>query len=534
MTTLLVVERIEDWPLDVPGVTVVPAREYLTGARFVTGRHHLFNLCRSYRYQSLGYYVSLLAEARGHRPLPSVGTMQDLKSRSLVRLISEELDALIQRSLAPLASDSFTLSIYFSHNVAKRYRRLCLALFNLFPAPLLRATFVRRDKVWQISSLRPIAAKDIPPEHQPFVVEAAAEHFTRRRGSGPKRAPWRYDLAILVDPAEREPPSDERALQRFVRAAQALGVRTELVTRDDLGRLAEFDALFLRATTRVDDYTYRFSRRATAEGLVVIDDPESILRCTNKVYLAESLTRARVPVPKTVVVHRENLGDAARDLGFPCILKLPDSSFSQGVVRVENRSAFESRARVFLGDSELLIAQEFLPTGFDWRVGVLEREALYACKYHMARAHWQIIKRDARGRARSGRVEAVALDHVPPAVLATALTAARLIGDGLYGVDLKEVDGRAYVIEINDNPSLDAGYEDSVEGDALYRRVAEVFVQRIEMRKAGGATSPSNGSPANGTPSNNSGFNSSSSKGPGPDGTASSAATDGGSGREAR
>jgi len=42
-------------------------------------------------------------------------------------------------------------------------------------------------------------------------------------------------------------------------------------------------------------------------------------------------------------------------------------------------------------------------------------------------------------------------------------------------------------MEINDNPSLEAGYEDTVEGEALYRRLAEVFVQRIEARKAGRA-----------------------------------------------
>jgi len=501
MSTLLVVEHPEDWPLSLPdgaeggdgavaGVTVVPAREYLTGPAYATGRHRVFNLCRSYRYQSLGYYVSLLAEARGHRPLPSAGTIQDLKSRTLVRLVSEDLERLIQRSLAPLASDTFTLSIYFSRNVAKRYTRLSLALFNLFPAPLLRAQFVRRDGSWQLSGLRPIAAKDIPPEHQGFVVQAAFEHFAHPRGSTRRRIAWRYDLAILVDPQEKEPPSDPRALQRFERAARALGVRTQQITRDDFGRLAEFDALFVRTTTRVDDYTYRFSSRAAAEGLVVIDDPQSILRCTNKVYLAELLTRARVPVPKSVVVHRENLRDAARELGFPCILKLPDSSFSQGVVRVENREDFEGRARKFLEDSELLIAQEFLPTGFDWRVGVLAGEALYACKYHMARAHWQIIKRDRRGQARSGRVEALPCREVPPVVLDTALAAARLVGDGLYGVDLKEVDGRAFVIEVNDNPSLDAGYEDRVEGEALYRRLVETFVQRIEARKAGGPSAP--------------------------------------------
>ena len=78
--------------------------------------------------------------------------------------------------------------------------------------------------------------------------------------------------------------------------------------REDYGRIAEFDALFLRETTRVDHHTYRFARRAAAEGLVLIDDPESILRCTNKVYQAELFARHKIACPPTMVVHAENAG----------------------------------------------------------------------------------------------------------------------------------------------------------------------------------------------------------------------------------
>jgi hypothetical protein len=41
------------------------------------------------------------------------------------------------------------------------------------------------------------------------------------------------------------------------------------------------------------------------------------------------------------------------------------------------------------------------------------------------------------------------------------------------------------VIEVNDNPNLDAGVEDAIIKDELYRRVMEVFLTRIEQRKAG-------------------------------------------------
>jgi glutathione synthase/RimK-type ligase-like ATP-grasp enzyme len=65
-------------------------------------------------------------------------------------------------------------------------------------------------------------------------------------------------------------------------------------------------------------------------------------------------------------------------------------------------------------------------------------------------------------------------------VVRTALEATRSIGDSLYGVDLKEVDGKALVIEVNDNPSIDAGVEDTVLGKELYRAIMSSFVERIE------------------------------------------------------
>ena len=481
---LIVVEKPKLWALQLPGVERVSARAYLTDPSFAQRRGaKVFNLCRSYRYQSLGYYVSLLAEARGHRVLPSVTTIQDLKSRSLVRLISDDLDALIQRSLSSLASDDFVLSIYFGRNMARRHQRLARELFNLFPAPLLRATFSRHEGIWSLAGLRPVAVSEIPDEHREFVVESARTYFAGRRGPTRSRPATRFDLAILVDPQEAMPPSDAKALEKLSRAALDLGLRTELVTRDDYGRLAEFDALFIRATTQVDHFTYRFARRAAADGLVVIDDPVSILRAANKVYLAEALGRAGVPMPRGMVVHRGNLNAVAETLGLPAVLKLPDGSFSRAVARVDDREALLSKAREYLETSDLLIAQEYLPTDFDWRIGVLDQQVLFAARYWMARGHWQIARRDHRGRVQWGRCEAVDPAEVSPHVLETALTAANRVGDGFYGVDVKEKDGQAYVIEVNDNPNLESGAEDAVLGDELYRRLAEVFLRRIEQRK---------------------------------------------------
>ncbi|MCE9555775.1 MAG: RimK family protein [Planctomycetes bacterium] len=485
MSTLIVANSSKDWPFQIPNVEVVDAWAYLTRPEFSDMRGvKLYNFCRSYRYQTTGYYVSLLAEARGHRPLPSVTTIQDLKNPAMARLVSEDLEEVIQRSLAPIQSSKFTLSIYFGQNLAKRYKPLSLQLFNMFQAPLLRAQFVR-DKKWQLRSITALSASQVPPSHAPFVVRVASEYFAGRRSSVRRRSRGRYDLAILANADEENPPSDEKALQRFAKAGASLGFNVERIERDDFARLSQFDALFIRETTAVNHYTYRFSRRAVSEGLVVMDDPDSIARCANKVYLAEAMSRHNVPTPRTIVVHQGNENEVARELGFPCVLKKPDSAFSLGVVKADNQAELDELLAKLLADSDLVVAQEFLPTQFDWRIGILDGRPLYACKYFMASQHWQIVKRDDNGNGHYGKLETLPVEMAPTRAVRLALKAANLIGKGLYGVDVKQSGGKFYVIEVNDNPNIEAGCEDAVLKEELYRRIMEVFLRRVQYVKAG-------------------------------------------------
>lgn len=482
MPSLIVVENPDRWPFELEGAEVVSARDYLEDAHYAGIRKAaVYNVCRHYGYQTTGYYVSLLAAARGHRPLPSVATLQSLLVSPVVRILSEDLDALIQRSLSPLESDAFELSVYFGRNVARRYDRLAGALFNQFPAPFLRARFKRDDR-WKLQTIRPVATSEIPDGHRSFVIERAGEFFARPRSPSGGAAAARYDLAVLWSADDETAPSDEGALKRFVRAARAEGIATEVVGPDDYGRIAEFDALWIRVTTAVNHFSFRFAQRAEAEGLVVIDDPESIIRCTNKVYQAEIFQRHRLPAPATMVVHPRNVDDVPERIGLPCVLKKPDAAFSRGVRKAQTREELRTIADELFADSELVVAQSWTPSAFDWRIGILEGSPLYACKYHMARGHWQIIRSEGPETGRFGRVEAVPLDRVPEEVVRLASRAASLMGDGLYGVDLKEVDGRVLLMEVNDNPSLEAGYEDRVVGDDLYRALARFFRTRLDRR----------------------------------------------------
>jgi glutathione synthase/RimK-type ligase-like ATP-grasp enzyme len=477
VAVLIVVENPKLWPLDIPETEIVVARDYLTDPRFFAmKRAKVFNLCRTYGYQTLGYYVSLLAAARGHKPMPSVETIQDLRQSALLRIASEDIEALLQKTLARIRSRRFELSIYFGRNLAKRYDRICQALFGHFPAPFLRAEFVRADQ-WRLHSLRSIASNDIADSHHAFVLEQAQRFFARPRVADPERP--RYDLAILVNPEDPHPPSDERALRRFARVGKKLDIGVWPIGKQDYGRLSEYDALFIRETTNVNHHTYRFARRAEAEGLVVIDDAESIVRCSNKVYQAELFEKHGIDCPKTLIVHRENAAAVGDALGFPCVLKRPDGSFSTGVRRADDPAQLALYLEEFFRDSELVVAQAFVPSSFDWRVGVLDGQALWACRYHMARGHWQ-IRRESGADTSYGKVETLPVADAPAQAVEIAVRAASLIGRGLYGVDVKELDGRFLVMEVNDNPSIDAGYEDAVLKDELYERILRSFIERIE------------------------------------------------------
>lgn len=248
MNILIIVDEPEDWPLQVPDVTIVAAQTYLTDPAFAVGHAtghdsnrgtgvmsrsvKLFNLCKSYRYQGSGYYVSLLAEARGHKPLPKVGAIEDLQSWNLVRHLTEDMKDLIQRQLAPRQMDDLELGVYFGRSTAG-YDSLSHQLFNLLQVPLLSARFERHRNQWSLRGVRAIGAGDIPSDHQEFAVLAATEYFMGRR-KWSKKHPPRFDLAILHDPDNPEPPSNAKALQKFKKAAEELSMRVEFVTHADI------------------------------------------------------------------------------------------------------------------------------------------------------------------------------------------------------------------------------------------------------------------------------------------------------------
>lgn len=464
----------------IPNVIHTRANDYIENESTKYSKSmKVYNMCLNHNYQSIGYYVSLLALARKQVVYPSTSMIRDINNKRVLQSIGEEIENLIQKTFKDETKNQVILYSYFGQSNEEKYQHLIKQMNQLYHSPLLKFAF-ERDKEWVLSHIEIRSLMDLSKEEKDMVKPWLVTYFSSHTYGKGALKNYDYDLAILVDPNEVTPPSDKKALDAFVRAGEKKGFSVSFITEKDYNRITEFDALFIRTTTSVNNYTYDFSRLAYAEGLVVMDDPWSILRCANKIYLYDALKKANINMPKSWVFNKKNLKrDLFKKLPYPIVLKLPDSAFSAHVYKVSNPYELEDKLKVMFEDSELIIGQAFVASDFDWRIGVLDGKFLFACQYFMAKDDWKILSWSEEGIL-EGDYKTFSKQQVPDKVLKVALQAANTIGDGLYGVDIKEVNDKVYVIEINDNPNIEYGVEDDIERDDLYDHVMEVFYNRLE------------------------------------------------------
>jgi len=484
---VIVVDQPKDFPnADTPH-KVITTSDYLARPRlFESGRPKLVNLSRSYAYQSKGYYASLLAEARGHRIVPTVETMLELREAKLYEHALPELEEALNRCARRAdfqPEGEFKLLVCFGIAHDPRFEAFGRLLFDWFRCPALEVSVDTGAARYTIDRIRMRTLTRLANGEAMFLREALHRHTAREWRDPKARSVPKYDLAVLYDPNEKLPPSSPGTIKHFARIAEKLSFDVEPITRRQLAELAEYDGLFIRETTSIDNHTYRFARRAWQEGMPVIDDPISMIRCMNKVFLMELMQSSHVPTPPTVMLaDRVDLPRVMDQLGLPLVVKIPDGSFSRGVHKVSTVDEFKRIADELFEETDLLLAQKFLPTEYDWRVGVLSGQPLFVCQYRMARGHWQILKHRPDGSSREGGHRTFGLDQAPADVMDLAVRAARPIGDGLYGVDLKQTPDGIVVMEVNDNPNIEHGVEDAAGKDEVWIRILRWFIERLESR----------------------------------------------------
>lgn len=285
-------------------------------------------------------------------------------------------------------------------------------------------------------------------------------------------------IACFVEKYNFSDPREEGALTNFKFAAEQEGHKFSFLFRENIEDIPNYDAIFIRATTDPLFTSYIVSKTAWELGKKVIDDPESIKICANKIHQYALFDKYNVPRIPTVFLskddlHHKRINEIFQALGKPVVIKAPYTSFSRYVEKAACETSFREVAKRFFRKSDVLAIQKFTPTAFDWRVGVLGNDILYVCKYLIPKGKW---KHGAKLRGKTtviwGRTESIHRCEMPPRLREVALKTCSVVGKGLYGVDIKEVNGEYVVVEVNDNPSIYAGYEDSMDPD-IYKRIVD-------------------------------------------------------------
>ncbi|MGB9853908.1 MAG: ATP-grasp domain-containing protein [Candidatus Bathyarchaeales archaeon] len=289
-------------------------------------------------------------------------------------------------------------------------------------------------------------------------------------------------IACFVEKYNFSYSKEAEALQNFKQTAESMGHEFNFMFRNGLSEIPKYDAVFIRATTDPLYTAYVVSKTAWELGLRVIDDPESIRICANKIHQYRLFEKFDVPHIPTLFLnkeefHHKQISEIFELFGKPVVLKAPYTSFSKYVEKVACETSFRDVAKRFFRRSDFLVVQKFMPSRFDWRVGVLNNEVLYVCKYMMPKGKWKHgVKRRGKPSFVWGRTVSLKRDNAPQKLKETALKACEAVGHGLYGVDIKEINGEYVVVEVNDNPSIYRGYEDFRDKD-VYEKIIKQLAE---------------------------------------------------------
>ena len=140
-------------------------------------------------------------------------------------------------------------------------------------------------------------------------------------------------IGIFVERYNITNSEEMNALMRFAQVARKLGHWTDFLFRPDMFKIPEYDAIFIRALTDPLNSAYVAARTAELHGVKVIDDPDSIYICCDKINMYRHLMKAGVPIPQSVFLREHDLtqergSELFAELGTPLVLKAPNTSFS--------------------------------------------------------------------------------------------------------------------------------------------------------------------------------------------------------------
>ena len=207
-------------------------------------------------------------------------------------------------------------------------------------------------------------------------------------------------------------------------------------------------------------------RGLQARGITVLNGPEAILACHDKLVTALRLARAELPHPETAYLSAASSKRDVSRLRFPVVVKPRFGSRGEHVTRCDDPNALgallkQLRTTAWFRRQGALIQELVPPAGYDLRLLVAGGRVVGAVRRVAAPGEW-------RTNVALGAVRRPLKPEEAERDLAVAAAAAA--GADLAGVDLiPRPDGSLAVLEVNGAPEFTAAY--SLDGHDVFEAV---------------------------------------------------------------
>jgi RimK family alpha-L-glutamate ligase len=254
-------------------------------------------------------------------------------------------------------------------------------------------------------------------------------------------------------------------------AGRRLGLETAVLTPPEVARRATPGDLVLsyldvRPSLEGVEPGVAKLRGLRARGIAVLNGPEALLACHDKLVTALRLGRAGLPHPETAYLSAASSRRDVSRLRYPIVVKPRFGSRGEHVSRCEDSDALGSllaslRKNRWFRRQGALIQELVPPVGQDLRLLVAGGRVVGAVRRIAPPGEW-------RTNVALGAVRRPVQPQPAECVLAVAAAAAA--GADLAGVDLiPRPDGSFAVLEVNGAPEFTAAY--SLDGRDVFEAV---------------------------------------------------------------
>lgn len=214
--------------------------------------------------------------------------------------------------------------------------------------------------------------------------------------------------------------------------------------------LRNVDVVIPRIGASITGYGLAVVNQFDMMGVAVLNNSVPIARSRDKLRCLQLLARFGVDIPRTVMARdRSNIPRLLKDVGgLPAIVKLIRGTQGVGVMLASTLSELEGILATFSDLGQDIVLQEFIAEsrGRDVRALVVGDRVVAAMRRRAKRGEFR------SNLHRGGQGKAVKLG---PAYLEAAVSAARIVGLEVAGVDMLETRDGPKVMEVNSSPGFE-------------------------------------------------------------------------------